>query len=309
MGTDIGWGRRTAVSGRRVVLTVAAGAVTVLVGAACSTVVPETAGHVRGDARPVDRAGGDVPSVEREDLERVFDEAGVEGTFVLYDTSERSAIVVDPQEAHRRSVPASTFKLVNSVIALQAGAVADVDEVVPYGGEPQPVPEWERDMSMRDALPASNVPVYQEIARRVGRDRMAAWVDRFDYGNREIGGADAVDRFWLEGPLEVTPMEQTVFLASLARAELPVEERHQRAVREIAMVDEVGDHALFAKTGWGGTVDPSPGWWVGWVEYGDDVHTFALRVDIEDESQLELRERVGRELLVELGVLPPEAAA
>ncbi|MEV2278057.1 penicillin-binding transpeptidase domain-containing protein [Nocardiopsis sp. NPDC049922] len=280
----------------------------VLVGAACTGTAPEVADHVRGDARLVDRVGGDVPSEEREDLEAVFEEAGVEGTFVLFDTGERSATVVAPGQARRRTVPASTFTLVSSVIALQTGAVADVDEVVPHGGGPQPVPGRERGMSMREALPASNAPVYREIARRVGHDRMAAWVDRFDYGNRAIGDEERVDRFWSEGPLEVSPMEQTAFLASLARAELPVEDRHLGAVREIARVDRIGDHALFAETGWGATVEPSPGWWVGWVEHGEDVHTFALRVYVEDGSQLESCERIGRELLVELGVLPPEAA-
>ncbi|MFV2197644.1 class D beta-lactamase [Nocardiopsis sp. LOL_012] len=274
---------------------------------ACGPSETGTADRVRTEALPVERVGGDVPAAEREDLEAVFERAGVEGTFVLYDTERSRAMVVSPEQAQRRDVPASTFKLVNSLIALQTGAVADVDEVIPYGGGPQPVPAWERDMSMREALPVSNVPVYQELARRIGHDRMAAWVDRFGYGDRDVGGADAVDRFWLEGPLEISAMDQVAFLADLARAELPVDVEHQRAVREIAVHERTDDYVLVAKTGWGADTDPAPGWWVGWVERGTELHTFALRIDVAEDVDAELREPLGRELLVALEVLPAEA--
>jgi beta-lactamase class D len=250
-----------------------------------------------------------VAAVEREDLEAVFADAGVEGTFVLYDVMEREATVVGPEEARERTVPASTFKLANTLVGLQTGAVGDVDEVVPYGGGPQPVDRWERDMALREAFPASNLPVYQEVARRVGHERMAAWVDRLDYGNRSVGDADSLDRFWLEGPLEISAMEQTDFLARLARTELPVDDAHQEAVRELAALEEGDGYTLHGKTGWSRDVDPAPGWWVGWVERGDELFTFALRIDMEGDGDAELRESLGREMLVELEVLPEQARA
>ncbi|WP_121188630.1 class D beta-lactamase [Nocardiopsis sp. Huas11] len=251
---------------------------------------------------------GDVTTVERSDLESHFAEAGLEGTFVLYDAGSRVTTVVDPEQAEVRVPPASTFKIANTLIGLQTGAVADVDEVLPYGGEPQPVAEWEQDMGLREAFPASNVAVYQELARRVGHEPMAAWVDRLDYGNREIGDPEAVDRFWLEGPLAISAQEQTEFLALLARKELPVDTAHQEAVHEIALVEEEQDYRLYAKSGWGAEVDPAPGWWVGWVESGSDLHTFALRVDIEEDADAELREPLARDLLAELDILPPGTA-
>ncbi len=273
--------------------------------------VSACAGEQEPEPRPEQYSGsvrGDVTTVERDDLESRFADAGLEGTFVLYDADSRVSTVVDVEQAAVRQVPASTFKIPNTLIGLQTGAVADVDEVLPYGGEPQPVEEWERDMGLRDAFPVSNVPVYQELARRVGHEPMAAWVDRLDYGNREIGGADAVDRFWLEGPLEISAQEQTEFLSLLARKELPVDTAHQEALHEIALVEETRDYRLYAKSGWGADADPAPGWWVGWVQSGSDLHTFALRVEIEEDADAELREPLARDLLAELEVLPPEAA-
>lgn len=282
----------------------AAGCVLSLVtGIACTTGSSEPE-EIQGTSQsePIDR--GDVATTERDDLETVFTDAGVEGSFVLYDTGDRSAVVVGPEGARDRESPASTFKLPNTLIALQTGAVEDVDEVVPAADED----DSDQDMSLREALPDSNVPVYQEVARRIGSESMGTWVDRFDYGNRSVGEEEQVDTFWLEGPLEISPLEQTSFLASLARAELPVDVEHQEAVQEMTALEQGGDYSLHGKTGWATEADPEPGWWVGWVERGDDVHTFALRIEVESDEQLELHESLGRELLVELDALPPEAA-
>lgn len=142
----------------------------------------------------------------RDDLATVFEDFGMPGTFAVYDVAAGNVIVVDSARATRRYTPASTYKIPNSLIALETGAVADETEVVPYGGEPQPFEAWEQDMDLRDAFAASNVPVYQEIARRIGLERMQEWVDRLDYGNRELG--DVPDRFWLDGPLAISALEQ-----------------------------------------------------------------------------------------------------
>ncbi|MGL6156994.1 MAG: class D beta-lactamase, partial [Ralstonia mannitolilytica] len=59
--------------------------------------------------------------IVRNDLKRVFDEAGVSGTFVLMDISADRTYVVDPARAARRIHPASTFKIPNSLIAFDTG--------------------------------------------------------------------------------------------------------------------------------------------------------------------------------------------
>src|SRR6185295_19637139 len=117
----------------------------------------------------------------------------------------------------------------NSLIALETGVVKDESEAVPYGGKPQPIKAWEKDMGLRDAIKISNVPVYQEIARRVGLARYDAWLARLDYGNRQTG--TVVDRFWLDGPLAISAVEQTKFVARLAQGTLPASARSQAIVR------------------------------------------------------------------------------
>ncbi len=241
-------------------------------------------------------------TVVRDDLQALFRKAGVRGTFALLDVKRGQTTVVDAARAKQRMIPASTFKIPHSLIALETGAVKDENEVIPYGGQPQQFPEWEHDMNLRDAIAASNVPVFQTLARRIGLKRENQWVNRLSYGNRRIG--PVVDRFWLDGPLEISAVEQTRFLSRLARQQLPASKKNQLKVREMLKIEEKDGYALFAKTGWGMSTTPSLGWWVGWVERGDRLHTFALNIDMDGAQDTGKRIPLTRDLLTALGVLP-----
>lgn len=269
---------------------VAAIAMTCLFAAACGADEPST------DAKP--SASVSV----RDDLQSVFEAAGMRGSFALLDVASGQLTVVDRERAERPDVPASTFKIAHSLIALETGVVEDENEVIPYGGQPQPVPSWEQDMSIREAVPASNAAVFQQIARRVGPERMRTWLDRLDYGNREIG--PNIDRFWLDGPLKISPVEQTRFLAELAQRQLDVSVATQQTVTDIIALERTPDYALYGKTGWRFDAEPQLGWWVGWVQRGERLFTFALNMDMKGAADAKQREPIGRELLKRLNVLP-----
>lgn len=230
-----------------------------------------------------------------------FEKAVVQGTFVLYAVSADRLVGYNEARATKRFLPASTFKIPNSLIGLSVGAVADVDEILPYGGNPQPIKAWERDMGLREAIGMSNVPVYQELARRIGLERMAKGVAEIGYGNGEIG--TVVDTFWLVGPLEISAMEQATFLARLAKAELPFPMEAQASVREIIQMDSGDGWTLFGKTGWANSCNPAIGWWVGWVEKQGRIYTFALNMDMPQVSDAAKRIELGKACLSALGIL------
>lgn len=235
------------------------------------------------------------------EVEALFSEAGVTGTFVLYDVAEDKFVGFDRTRAETRYIPASTFKVPHTLIGLAEGAVADVDEVLPYGGEPQRFSRWEQDMSLRDALPISNVPVYKGLARRITLDPMTENIALMGYGNQEIG--TVVDSFWLVGPLTISAVEQAVFLADLAQSRLPYPDELQEQVRDITLIEQDEDWALHAKTGWTDAPDPEIGWWVGWVVKQGRVYSFAVNIDIIEDSDAGKRVQLGRDSLAALGVL------
>lgn len=257
------------------------------------------------DGPALTEASGKEPSasvVVRGDLQSIFVSAGVRGTFVLLDVARGQTTIVDRARAERPAVPASTFKIAHSIIALETGVVRDENEVVPYGGRPQPIKAWEKDMSIREAVPASNAAIFQEIARRIGPTRMQEWLNRFGYGNREIG--PAIDRFWLDGPLKISPIEQTRFLSLLSRRSLDASASTQQTIADILELERTPEHVLYGKTGWRFDAEPQLGWWVGWVERGGRYYTFALNIDMTTDADASKRVSLGREFLARLNVLP-----
>jgi beta-lactamase class D len=233
---------------------------------------------------------------------RVFKAAGVKGTFVLYDVSARKFFGYNKCRADTRFVPASTFKVPNSLIGLSVGAVKSVDEVLPYKGSPNPfVKAWAKDMGLREAIAISNVPIYQELARRIGLERMRDGIVRMGYGNEEIG--TTVDTFWLHGPLKISAVEQTRFLAGLAQGVLPFPTDFQKSVREITLLEKGNGWELHGKTGWENAPGKGVGWWVGWVQKDGRLYPFALNIDIEKETDAGKRVELGKKSLKALAIL------
>ncbi len=237
---------------------------------------------------------------ESPQLTQLFKREGVRATFIVHDLANDSYTVHDRQRAQTRYVPASTFKIANSLIGLSTGVVDNVDQVLPYGGGPTRRPEWAQDMSLRDAIRVSNVPVYQGMARRIGLERMRASLRALDYGNMETGAT--VDTFWLDGPLAISAFEQTVFLDKLVQDKLPLPKPAMAAVR--AILRQEGSTELYAKTGWGAPPGGGDiGWWVGWIKKDGKLYTFALNLDITDDATGAKRVPLGKAGLRALGLL------
>ncbi len=246
-------------------------------------------------------AGVAAEMQERADLAAAFQEQNVPGAFVLYDVAGDRYITVNGKRAETRYLPASTFKIANSLIALETGVVKDENEIIPYGGKPQRMKQWEKDMSIRDAIVISNVPIYQELARRIGLPRYREWLEKLNYGNREPGSN--VETFWLSGPLQISAVEQARFVAALAQQKLPVSARAQTIVRDIIKVEVKNGRILYGKTGWGGIDGQQQiGWWTGWVDDGGKISAFALNLDIDTVDDARKRQEIGRAILGKLGV-------
>jgi beta-lactamase class D len=216
----------------------------------------------------------------REALAKHFSDSGTQGTFVGYKIEDYVVISSDKTRSGEPKLPASTFKIPNSLIALETGVVADPDkDVFKWDGVTRPIEAWNKDHTMRSAIAVSAVPVYQEIARRIGQERMQKYVDLFEYGNRDIGGG--IDQFWLTGNLSIDPIQQVDFVDRLRRGTLPISKRSQELVRDILPVTKVGDSIIRAKSGLLGAErgQASLGWMVGWAEKGASQTVFALNMD------------------------------
>lgn len=241
---------------------------------------------------------------------RHFQAAGVNGTFVLLDQPTGRLLVHDPAHDPGRSarpyLPASTFKILNALIALDTGAARGPEELIAWDGVEREFPAWNQDLDLRQAFAASAVWYFQELARRIGPERMAGGVARAGYGNGDIGGgiAGGIDHFWLDGDLRISALEQVAFLRRLEAGTLPFSARSQEIVRDLMVLERGEGYVLRAKTGWAARVSPQLGWLVGWVERPDGAYFFALNIDLPTPEAAKARFAVARAILREQGLLP-----
>ncbi len=234
---------------------------------------------------------------------------GVRGTFVLHDPQTGRTLCHDAQRAATRYSPASTFKIPNTLIALETGVASGPEFFLAWDRAavpPQPwwPATWSRDHTLSSALKNSVVWYYKELARRTGSERMQSFVDRFDYGNRDIAGG--IDQFWLSGGLRISAEEQADFLHRFYFGKLGVSERSTHLAKEMLVLEDNPAYRLSGKTGWAGLGEPGTqiGWLVGYLERNGQVYPFAMNIDIEKNEDAALRMPITKDVLKQAGLIP-----
>ncbi|MCC7251002.1 penicillin-binding transpeptidase domain-containing protein [Hyphomicrobium sp.] len=231
-------------------------------------------------------------------------DAGETGVAAFESADGRRTVASDFERIRTAYLPASTFKIPHTLIALETGVVASLDEpLFKWDGtvrtlDGKPIDAWNRDQTLREAFRNSTIWVYQEVARKVGPERMTRLVTALDYGNRAVG---EIDSFWLSGPLRISALEQIAFLGRLRAGALPVSARAQALTREAMVIETENTHVLSGKTGW--AFDQKIGWFVGWIEANGASRLFALNLDVAGQKSLAARTALVKSAAHQLRVL------
>lgn len=209
---------------------------------------------------------------------------GLNGAFVVFDRKANEYIRYNPQQCGRRYSPASTFKIPNSLIGLETGVIKDEHFVIPWDSVQRNRSELNRDHDLASAIANSVVWYYQELARRVGMDRMNSYIKKIGYGNNDISGG--IDKFWLGNTLTISANEQVEFLRRLHTGTLPFSPRSIAIVQNILVLERTDSYVLRGKTGFADGPDSTwVGWFVGYVEKGDNVSFFAFNITTTHPEQ------------------------
>lgn len=239
---------------------------------------------------------------ENSNIGSLFEKKDVNGTFILYDLQKNTFVGYNKERSEKRYVPASTFKIVNSLIGLATGTVKTVDEIIPYTGPKNPIiAAWKNDMGLRNAIALSNVPIYQELARRIGLIQMKEYLKILHYGDESIG--EKVDDFWLNGSLKISALEQVIFLKGLVEETLPVPKNIQKNIKDIILLEHSSNWKLYGKTGWQNYPDNGTGWFIGWLEKSNNIYIFALNMDMTSISDAPKRIDLTKACLATLGLI------
>jgi beta-lactamase class D len=239
------------------------------------------------------------------ELAKEFEAERVSGSIALYDTQDGVLSCSDVARCQKAVIPASTFKIPNSMIALETGVVEGPDTVLPWDRKQYQVENWNQDLKFRDAFRVSCVPCYQAIARKVGEAGEREWVEKLGYGNRNIMGG--VDGFWLWGELRISPVEQIDFLRRFDGNRLPISDRTADIVRDMMALDVTETYVLRGKTGAARPPEEAmmAYWFVGWLELGERRVFFATLLDghAADVEPLAVRRRVTERVLRARGLM------
>lgn len=238
-------------------------------------------------------------------LEKYFDENKVEGCFALMNNGTGKFTVYNLARYRDSSyLPASTFKIVNSLIGLQTGKITNDSMVIKLDSVKRRVDDWNQDLTMYKAFRVSAVNYYQEVARRIGKDTMQLWLDSLKYGTRKI--KTTIDSFWLDNSLKITPDEELGLVKRLYFDQLPFFKSYQEMVKRAMLFENDANYRLGYKTGWGFKENGNAiGWITGWIEENNHPYFFVLNIESTDHDfdMWTVRMKMLKGILKQLGFL------
>jgi len=247
-------------------------------------------------------------SITLESFQAILDSARVSGSILVYDPQEETYYSNDFARCRDGHLPASTFKIPNSIIALETGIVENDSTILPWDGKKRRLPAWEKDLVFRDAFHVSCVPCYQEIARKIGPDRMKDYLEKLDYGQMLVDSA-TIDLFWLEGESRISQFQQVDFLCRFYQSKLPIKASTEAIMKRLMVIEKNNTYTLSGKTGWSIRNGNNNGWFVGCLEKGPKVYFIATNIDPKTEFNMDLftviRKQISLEAFRALGILSP----
>ncbi len=241
-------------------------------------------------------------------LAGIYNKYAVEGSFLLQSLTDQKIYVFNENYAQKGFIPASTFKIVSTIIALETGVALDENQPILWDSIPRAIRSWNQDHTLSSAFSASCVPCFQHLVGQIGLLPMQDWVRKLDYGKMDIQQANLTN-FWLRGQSEITPYQQLDFLKRLVQNELPLKPSTYTKINKImTMVDDSTGIVIKGKTGMAILDGQNIGWFVGLLERSDGerfvfVNNITCKAGAISENKFMMaRKKIVGEALKELGV-------
>jgi beta-lactamase class D len=260
----------------------------------CNTVIEETG---KEPGQMLEEVAG---------FQDILDSADLTGTILIYDPQKPLYYTNNFENWQEGSIPASTFKIPNSIIALESKVISDVNHIFKWNGEPRQISTWERDMNLTQAFHLSCVPCYQQIAREIGTVKMKEYLKKLDYGSISVSDS-TIDVFWLEGESKISPWQQVDFLQRLHEYKLPISGQTRTTIMDMMILEQIPVYTLRGKTGWAIREGKNTGWFVGSLEVKKNTYYFATRVSPTEDFNMDyfpaIRKQVTMKALSSLNLI------
>ncbi len=88
-------------------------------------------------------------------LAKLFAERNINGTIVISSLNSGKTFIHNGHRANLRFSPASTFKILNTLIALDEKVIAGENDVLKWDGHVYNLPDWNRNQTLASAFKVS----------------------------------------------------------------------------------------------------------------------------------------------------------
>lgn len=200
-------------------------------------------------------------------------------------------------DAQARFVPASTFKIPNTLIILEEGLLKNQNQPITWDGVERNYAPWNQDQTLKSAFQISCVWCYQRYAAMIGNEKYLRYLKAFNYGNQLTGSN--ITRFWLDGDLKISLQEQIHFLRKVHSGKLPIKPRHISTLKSIMLSESKSGIKIWSKTGWAG----KDGWYVGYLTTEGITWFFANHIVINSEADLAFRKSMTMDAFNRLNII------
>lgn len=246
----------------------------------------------------------------REDFQKYFEDCSVEGSVVIFDNENKKWILSDTVGVDKQTLPASTFKIINLLIALETKTINDENEVIKWVGSTDTIkygnrPEVYHDMTVKEAFQLSAGWVFVELAKKIGRDSYKDYLTKSNYGNLNLSQNDT--DFWNFGDFAISPINQVEFINSLYDEKLPFSKRSLDIVKQVMITEQAEDYIIRAKTGWTRENNINTGWWTGYIVTKEGTYIFATRLlqprNLKRTDFGSCRKEITKKVFKDLGII------
>lgn len=217
----------------------------------------------------------------RPDFKKYFDNCNAEGAIAIYDNNNHKWILSDTANTKKETLPASTFKIINLLIALETKTISSENDIVKWPGSIDTLkydnrPDIYHDITVKEAFEVSAGWAFIELAKKIGKKNYKKYLNLCHYGNQNLSQKEA--DFWNFGAFGISPINQVEFLKNMYDEKLPFSKRNIEIVKRVMITEQNKEYTIHSKTGWTRANEMNTGWWTGYIENKNGVYFFATRL-------------------------------
>lgn len=233
-----------------------------------------------------------------------------EENFILIDGSTSKIIREYGPGIEERVTPASSFKIVLSLMGYDVGILQDEQTPIWHfqEGYDNFLESWRQSQTPQTWMNQSCIWFSKIIALQLGLETIEQYLSSFEYGNQDFSAGmilpGSINPAWVSSSLKISPKEQVQFIQKMIREKLPISSNAIQMTKNLLFKEEISQGwKLFGKTGLGSAVDENGKnlkvrWFVGWVEKGENFFPFSYLLQEHEIDALQTVPRV-KQLLEE----------